>query len=335
MHVSRLLAIAFTAGLVSWGAPASAQSATPASGTAPQNAQGGTSQGSTTQGQTASTQTSDDDDAKLIPAEPDYRLVNLPTTLRLPEHKMDFELTHRFNGNLRNGSFSDQASSLFGLDDGASIGIELRYAPIRHVQAIFFRTNIDRIIEFQGKYDAVHQNDSMPVSITAVGSIEGANNFHQDYAPSLGAVVSRMVSDRVAVYANPTWVHNTAAGTGVTQDTGFLGLGGRYRFSRHGSVVAELTPRLGGYKPGDTEYRLRHRGTRRRPPVPVELHEHAGDDHRAARARRVPQLALSGVQPGQEIFLRHPGCQGPTAPAFTVSGSQRSTVRMVSTRRGR
>jgi hypothetical protein len=254
MHVSRLLAIAFTAGLVSWGAPASAQSATPASGTAPQNAQGGTSQGSTTQGQAATTQTSDDDDAKLVPAEPDYRLVNLPTTLRLPEHKMDFELTHRFNGNLRNGSFSDQASSLFGLDDGASIGIEFRYAPVRHVQAIFFRTNIDRIIEFQGKYDAVHQNDSMPVSITAVGGVEGANNFHERYAPSLGAVVSRTIGDRVAVEANPMWVHNTAAGTGVTQDTGFLGLGGRFRFSRHGSVVAEVTPRLGGYKPGDTEY---------------------------------------------------------------------------------
>src|ERR1700750_2362138 len=50
-----------------------------------------------------------DDDAVLQPAEPDYRLINLPTTLRLPRYKSSFELTHRFNGNLRNGNFGDQA----------------------------------------------------------------------------------------------------------------------------------------------------------------------------------------------------------------------------------
>src|SRR5580765_1424156 len=65
-----------------------------------------------------------DDDAVLQPAEPDYRLINLPTTLRLPLYKSSFALTHRFNGNLRNGSFGDNASGLFGIDNGAQIGFE-------------------------------------------------------------------------------------------------------------------------------------------------------------------------------------------------------------------
>ena len=39
-----------------------------------------------------------DDDAALQPVEPDFTLVNLPTTLRLPLHKSNFHLTHRFQG---------------------------------------------------------------------------------------------------------------------------------------------------------------------------------------------------------------------------------------------
>src|SRR5437764_122501 len=60
-----------------------------------------------------------DDDAALQPAEPDYRVINLPTTLRLPRYKSSFELTHRFNGDLRRGDFGDQAASFFGIDQGA------------------------------------------------------------------------------------------------------------------------------------------------------------------------------------------------------------------------
>src|SRR5580765_3173595 len=65
----------------------------------------------------------DHDDAELVLAEPDFRVLNLPSTLRLPVHGSNFELTHRFNGNLRRGSFSDEAGDLFGLDEGAAVGI--------------------------------------------------------------------------------------------------------------------------------------------------------------------------------------------------------------------
>src|SRR5438552_3233199 len=88
-----------------------------------------------------------DDDAALQPAEPDYRVINLPTTLRLPRYKSNFELTHRFNGNLRHGDFGDQASSLFGIDQGATIGFEYRFAPVRHVEVAVYRENYDKTIQ--------------------------------------------------------------------------------------------------------------------------------------------------------------------------------------------
>src|SRR5215831_18842855 len=83
----------------------------------------------------------DDDDAKLRPAEPDFTLINLPTTLPLPVHGGNFHLTHRFAGNLRQGSFSDNASSLFGLDRGAFIGLEYRFGVVKHLEAAVYRTS--------------------------------------------------------------------------------------------------------------------------------------------------------------------------------------------------
>jgi hypothetical protein len=190
-----------------------------------------------------------DDDGSLQLAEPDFRLVALPTTLRLPRHGSNFQLTHRFNGNLRNGSFGEQASNLFGLDQGALVGFEYRFGIVRHLQAAVYRTAIDKTFQFYGKYDAVHQAASAPLSLSVLVSIEGSNNFQERYSPALGAVVSRTVSDRLGLYAAPIWVHNTAAILNVDRDTFFIGVGGRLRLNPTVYVVAETSPRVAGYRP--------------------------------------------------------------------------------------
>src|SRR5262245_49382926 len=179
----------------------------------------------------AQAQEGDDDDAKLRPAEPDFTLINLPTTLPLPVHGGNFHLTHRFAGNLRQGSFSDNASSLFGLDRGAFIGLEYRFGVVKHLEAAVYRTSFDKTFQFYGKYDAVHQDTTHPIGISGLVSIEGTNNFQEHYAPSLGASVSYVApGDRLAVYAVPVWAHNSAAALSVNRDTFYVGLGGRLRF---------------------------------------------------------------------------------------------------------
>ena len=50
-------------------------------------------------------------------------------------------------------------------------------------------------------------------------------------APALGIAVSRMVADRLALYATPVWVHNVAAILNIDRDTLFVGIGGRVRVS--------------------------------------------------------------------------------------------------------
>jgi hypothetical protein len=192
---------------------------------------------------------SNDDDGELVLAEPNFRVLNLPSTLRLPVRGSSFELTHRFNGNLRQGSFSENASNLFGLDQGAAVGFEYRFGIARHLQAVAYRTGIDKTVQFSGKYDALRQGDSMPVSLSALVSVEGADNFQERYAPALGAAVSRMVGDRLAVYATPVWVHNTAASLNTDRDTFFVGIGGRVRVSATVYLVAEVAPRGAGFSP--------------------------------------------------------------------------------------
>jgi len=194
-----------------------------------------------------------DDDATLQPVEPDFTLVNLPTTLRLPLHKSNFHLTHRFQGNLRDGTFGHQLSNLFGLDNGAAIGFEYRFAVMKHVQAAAYGTNIDRETEFYAKVDPIAQSASMPLSISAIVSVEGANNFRRDRSPALGATLSRKIAEAAELYATPMWVHNTAVGA-VTRETGFVGLGGRIHVRRNMYLVGEVSPRTGGYAPGPPEY---------------------------------------------------------------------------------
>ena len=67
-------------------------------------------------------QEEEEDDAILQPAEPEYRLINLPTTMLLPKYKMSFDLTHRFEGNLAVGTFLDNLKTLFGIDQGSPAG---------------------------------------------------------------------------------------------------------------------------------------------------------------------------------------------------------------------
>ena len=196
----------------------------------------------------------EDDDSVPVLAEPDFRVLNLPSTLRLPRYGSNFQLTHRFNGNLRRGSLSGNAGNLFGLDQGAAVGFEYRFGIARHLQAAVYRTAIDKTFQFHGKYDAVRQGDSIPVSLSALVSVEGADNFQERYSPALGLVVSRMAGDRLAMYATPVWVHNTAALLNVDRDTVFVGIGARLRVSATVYVVAEVAPRAGGYSPDEPAY---------------------------------------------------------------------------------
>ena len=87
-----------------------------------------------------------------IALQPDFNLAALPTTLRMPLHKLAFRVTHRFTRPLGEGDFGDLASDLFGFDSGAQIGLELRYGLARGTQIGVHRTS-DRTIQIFGQHN--------------------------------------------------------------------------------------------------------------------------------------------------------------------------------------
>ena len=193
-----------------------------------------------------------DDDADRDPnaSQPDFTLVNLPTTLRLPRFKSAFRVTHRFTRSLGQGDFGDAAGDLFGLDNGAIIGLEYRFAPMRGLQAGILRTS-DRTIEFFGQYNVLNQRSGGAVGLGVVASIDGTNNFRDSYTPAIGVAMSREFGDYGAVYVEPLWVHNSNLLDlpGEDNSSFLVGLGARVRVRPTVYLVGELNPRA-GYSPG-------------------------------------------------------------------------------------
>ena len=187
-------------------------------------------------------------DEEVDPLEPDFTVVNLPTTLRLPRHGAAFRLTHRFTRPLGEGDFGDLVKSFFGFDSAAQVGLELRFGLFPGTQLGVYRTN-DRAIDFFMKQDVLRQNGH-PVGVSILGAVEGLDNFSEEHSPGLALVVSRKLGTRATVYVEPAWVGNTARpGEPADHDsTVFVGLGARVRLGSSAYFVGELAPRLAGFK---------------------------------------------------------------------------------------
>src|SRR6188768_2238984 len=83
---------------------------------------------------TATAVQDDDPDRDPNDSQPDFYVATLNTNLRLPKGKLAFRLTHRFLRTLGDGDFGDLAGRFFGLDSGAQIGLELKFAPFSGAQ---------------------------------------------------------------------------------------------------------------------------------------------------------------------------------------------------------
>lgn len=207
-----------------------------------------------------------------VPAvELDQTVVNVPTTMPLKRHKSYFKITHRFARDLRRGSLGQLAEDAFSLDNGAIIGLEYRFAITSSLQAGIHRSILGKTIETFGKWDVRRQAGGSPFGLSLGASIEGQNNLHLDPQPGISATISRMHGTWLALYAAPTYIHNAHTATlrldhkghgGAavpdahekipgedSNDTVYLGLGLRARVRETVSLVAEVSPRLGGYRP--------------------------------------------------------------------------------------
>jgi len=196
---------------------------------------------------------SPDPDRVIDLGEPDFTLSSLPTTMRMPAHAFDFRLTHRFTRPIDSGSTGDFFRDLFGLDSAARIGLELRYGLRPGTQLAIYRTN-DRAIQLSAQQTVFRQTETRWIGIDAFVAVDGADNFTEDYATTVGGVVSHVFANKAAVYAHPIYVWNllqVPVPDGTPDWSAILGLGIRYRLGASKVyLVAEAAPQLGGVKDG-------------------------------------------------------------------------------------
>ncbi len=198
----------------------------------------------------------DDDDGVLKLAEPDFTLISLPTSLRLPQFKSAFRVTHHFTRPLSCDTCPNSlAGDGFGIDNGALIGLEYRFGIVPGGEIGVYRTG-DKTVELFGQYGLARQNKKVPVEVSALAAIDATNvgraTAASDYSPALGLIVSHLVGDQAAFYIEPIWVHhsNLAEKNVAHDDTFMIGLGARVRVRPTVYLVGEFTPRVSGYDPG-------------------------------------------------------------------------------------
>ena len=194
----------------------------------------------------------DDPDLDIDPLQPDFTLITLPTTLRMPRMRSSFRVTHRFLRSLGQGDFGSLLEDFFGIDSGAAIGLEYRFGIMRGTYVGIRRTN-NRTIEFQAEHNLLSQRDSRPVGLSAFASIDGTNNFRDSYTPALGVAISRTLGPAGTVYVDPMWVNNSNPLPSQLADdnnTFLVGLGTRLRIRPSLYLVGEIVPRVAGFDPG-------------------------------------------------------------------------------------
>ena len=191
-----------------------------------------------------------DPDRRLDPLQPDFNIAALPTTLRMPQNRFAFRVTHRFTRSLGRGNFGDLVNDFFGFDSSAQIGLELRYGLLPGTQIGVHRTS-DKTIEIFGQQNLMQQKaDGHPLGIDVIATFEGLDNMKAQKLGAVGLLVSRKAGKVAAFYVEPIFVANTNAEETGDNNTTMIGLGTRVRIRPATYLIGEWTPRVSGYRPG-------------------------------------------------------------------------------------
>lgn len=219
---------------------------------------------SVAQAQTPAPAPPDADDYAINLLQPDFGLVALPTSLRIPQGRFAFRMSHRFSRPVAGtcpdagpkpdgcGGVGAFVENFFGFDSSAKVGFEVRYGVVSGTQVALQRTN-DRAIQVLTQHQ-LFRSASQPVTVDVLAAVEGQNNFRETHTLTAGAVVTYLASDRGALYAHPVLLFNSNPASDTDTDdnhTVLLGVGGRLRLGQTKMyLVAEAAPRLAGFKPG-------------------------------------------------------------------------------------
>jgi cytochrome c oxidase subunit 2 len=197
----------------------------------------------------------------------DYRLVNVPTPKRVLKGSVNLYFTHRFSEPLR--PISQSGKDLFGLDSFAVSSLGVFYGVTDRLYVSAYRSPICqrglcRTIEFGVGYHLLDERGRSPLALSSYASVEGDDNFRENYTYNLQLMLARSVTKYVHVFFSPA-VHLNANGQRrfnprpqdffpqeplanqfrLAKHGGSFGFGANARIRPSISLLFEYTPRVG------------------------------------------------------------------------------------------
>ena len=145
----------------------------------------------------------------------DYRLINLPTPKRVLRGSLNLYFTHRFAQPVRPLGQSDQ--DLFGLDSFAVSSLGVFYGITDKLYVSAYRSPICqpglcRTVELGVGYHLLDESKRSPIALGAYASIEGDDNFREDYTYNLQLMIGRSASKYFHLFFSPAVHFNANAG---------------------------------------------------------------------------------------------------------------------------
>jgi len=209
----------------------------------------------------------------------DYHIVNIPTPKRVPRHSFNVHFTHRFQQPVfqQDVPFKDEISNLFGLDSfsvsslGFTYGITDRLYLNVYRSPLQFDPGVNKPIEIGLGYHLLDEAGRSPVALSAYASVEGNDNFSEEFTYNIQAMVARSVTKYVNLFFSPA-VSIDANGQGrfnprigeffpldpeaadfsLGRHTMSFGFGVNARIRPSASLLFEYVPRV-GFKLGRVE----------------------------------------------------------------------------------
>ncbi len=197
----------------------------------------------------------------------DYKLVNVPTPRKVPKGTWNLNFSHRFSQPIH--PLSESGKGLLGFDSFSSSSFGVMYGITDKLYVSAGRSplcqkGLCRTIEIGFGYHFTDQTKKMPLAFSAYASVEGNENFTQEYTYNLQAMISRRIGKRVFLFFSPAIHLNTngqrrfnpraedyfpeatVANTfKLPAHSASFGFGAQVRITPNVSAMFEFTPRVG------------------------------------------------------------------------------------------
>jgi uncharacterized beta barrel domain-containing protein DUF5777 len=135
------------------------------------------------------------------------RLIDVATPYTIGARTIEVLFTHRFQQTVQQGD----SSTLWGLDGGADVGLEIGLGLTPHLDLSLLRSSFQENFELAGKFLVLEQAPRVPLSLALRAGVdrlerEGVEDPTRPFAQLL---LSRHLARGVHLLAAPSWVRDT------------------------------------------------------------------------------------------------------------------------------